>query len=129
MTKGLRPQAAARGRIIDFAIYIVIALAIGLGIIGLARAEINGDAFVRWGGLSVNTAALFGYFICDSRLLFRMSIFWILTCAMLSAHLVVFSIILTHATHWKLIWFLVMYLELPVLVFVRDRIPTRRGPR
>jgi len=37
-------------------------------------------------------------------------------------HLAGFIIVLTHVAEWKLIWFMVMFFEFPVLVFFRNRL-------
>lgn len=89
--------------------------------IGVAQTDISHDAFIRWGGLAVNTCVLFGYFIADSRPLFRRWSFWGLTIALLSLHTIVFCIVLTQVSQWKLVWFMVMILEVPALLFLRNR--------
>lgn len=110
-----------RARLRDFALYVAIGLFVAMVAIGVAQTDVSHDAFIRWGGLAVNTCVLFGYFIADSRPLFRRWSFWGLTIALLSLHTTVFCIVLTHVSQWKLVWFMVMILEVPVLLFVRNR--------
>jgi hypothetical protein len=76
-------------------------------------------------GLAANTALVYGYFIADSRSFFRHRTFWAATGAALTVHLIIFVVVLAHVAQWKLLWFMVMLLEIPVLVFVRDRLPGR----
>ena len=40
---------------------------------------------------------------------------------LLAVHLTAFGIVLTHVGQWKLVWFMVIILEVPVLVFFRNR--------
>ena len=104
----------------DFGLYVAIAAAIGTVAIALAHTSVSHDAFTRWGGLLVNTACLFGYFIAAHRRCWRKCSFWAITFLLLFLHLIGFCILLVYIAHWKLVWFMVMYLELPVLVFVKD---------
>jgi len=53
-------------RLRDFAIYLAISICVVVIVFSAARANIDGERFVRWGGLMVNTSVLFGYFIADS---------------------------------------------------------------
>lgn len=108
-------------RLRDFALYVAIGLCVAMTAIGVAQTDISHDAFIRWGGLAVNTCVLFGYFIADSRRFFSRWSFWGLTIALLSLHIILFGIVLTHVGQWKLIWFMVMILEVPVLLFIRNR--------
>ena len=107
-------------RLRDFALYIVIGLFVAMMAIGVAQTDVSHDGFIRWGGLAVNTCVLFGYFIADSRPLFRRWSFWGLTIALLSLHTAAFCIILTQVSQWKLVWFMAMILEVPVLLFFRN---------
>jgi uncharacterized membrane protein len=108
-------------RLRDFALYIAIGLCVAIIAIGLVQTEISHDSFMRWGGLAVNTSVLFGYFIVDSRILFGRMPFWALTIVLLLVHVIVFTVVLMHVSEWKLIWFTVMLLEVPVLLFLRNR--------
>lgn len=121
-------------RAVDLAIYIAVALALAAGLVWYASASgPNGaDLFGRWGGLAINTAILFGYIIKDSRENWNVPMLWVLTLAILCAHLLVFTLILLRAQEWKVLWFLLMYpIEIPVFLFFRDRLvgmdpPSRR---
>ena len=78
------------------------------------------DAFIRWDGLAGFTLGLFGFFLGESEKLLRQWRFWVVTLILLAAHLVAFTIVLTHIEEWKLMWFMVMVIEYPGFVFVRD---------
>ena len=112
-------------RAADFVVYVAIALAVGGGVVWYANASgPNGaDLFGRWAGLAVNTAILFGYLLKDSRRFWHSRRLWVLLVLMLSAHLVIFSLILLRSTEWKIAWFLVMYpVEVPIFFLLRGRI-------
>ena len=107
-------------RLRDVGLYIAIGLGVAMVALVIAQSDISHEAFIRWGGLIVNTSVLFGYFIAGSRRFFRKLSFWALTTVLLSLHVVVFVLILTHVNQWKLIWFMVMVLEVPILLFSRN---------
>jgi hypothetical protein len=109
-------------RLRDFSLYIAIGMLIVVAAIGMAQNDISHKSFIRWGGLTVNTSVLFGYFIADSRPLFGRLSFWVLTIALLLVHLTVFAIVLIRVSEWKLVWFMVMLLEVPILFLLRDRL-------
>ncbi len=120
-----------RERAGDIAVYIAAAVAFAAGLVWYASASgPNGaDLFVRWGGLALNTAILFGYLVKDSRRNWNALAFWALTVAMLSAHLVLFTLVLLHTQEWKVLWFLAMYpIEIPLFLFFRDRVITMDPP-
>lgn len=108
----------------DFAIYIAIALGIGLGLIYLAATgvQISGEVFIKWGGLAGNTAILFGYFVADSKAVWQRRCFWALIFGLLCVHTAIFCTILLHVSTWKLLWFLIMYLEFPGFMLIRDKL-------
>jgi len=112
-------------RLRDFSIYIAIGLLVAAIAWIIASTGLSLNVITKWGGLAVNTAAVYGYFIADSRSYFRRLAFWVMTSVALSMHLVVFAVVLTHVSQWKLLWFMVMLLEIPVLVFLRDRFSDR----
>ena len=115
------PPRQKHARLRDFTLYAAIGCCVAILAIGVAQTNVHHDDFIRWGGLAVNTCVLFGYFIADSRPLFKRWSFWGLTIALLSLHAIVFGIVLTFVSQWKLIWFMVMILEVPLLLFFRNR--------
>lgn len=103
---------------------IIVPLVIGLLILcAFFASSVSHRVYIRWGGLALDTAVLFGLFINYSRQFFRQRQFWVLTAVLLAVHLTAFAIVLTHVEEWQLMWFLVMVLEYPVLVFFRNRLP------
>ena len=121
VTTSRRLPLTSLARLRDLGFYFVIGGLLVIAALGLAKTNLSRDALIRWGGLTVNTCVLFGYFVADSRPLLGRIYFWILTAGLLSLHTLLFAIILSHIAQWKLVWFLVMYLEAPVLVFFRNR--------
>lgn len=111
-----------RARTRDFVLYVAIGIAFIAAIVFVAHRPVNHDAFIRWGGLAVNTVVLYGYFVANSRLFFRRWSFWAMTTIFLCVHLAAFGTLLVHVEEWKLIWFTVMALEYPVLAFCRNRL-------
>jgi hypothetical protein len=118
---GRHSSPISLARLRDFAIYVAISAAVVSAALVTARSDISHEALIRWGGLAVNTCVLFGYFIADSKRLFGRLLFWILTVCLLLAHLAAFGVVLHYVSEWRLVWFLVMYLEAPILVACRDR--------
>jgi hypothetical protein len=93
----------------------------GVFVLSGAIGIIAGD-YVKWGGLVLDTAFIFGFFVNSSRPYLQRQQFWILTACLLTLHLAVFIAVLLHVTVWKLLWFMVMVLELPVFSRLRDRL-------
>ena len=125
MTDGPGSKAHMGNRVRDFSVYIAIGLLVAATAWIVASTNLNLDVITRWGGLAANTALVYGYFIADSRSFFGQRAFWAVTSVALAVHLIIFAIVLTHVAQWKLLWFMVMLLEIPVLVFLRDRLPGR----
>jgi hypothetical protein len=110
-------QRSRRGRLRDFVLYFAIATCVILTAFAAAQAGMDHERFIRWGGLAVNSSILFGYFVADSRPLRRRPSFWLMTCGFLALHLTVFAFFLLKIGQWKLIWFMLMYLEVPPLLY------------
>jgi hypothetical protein len=79
------------------------------------------DAFIRWFGVAGFTLAVFALFVCNSEKLLRNWRFWTLSATLLAIHLTGFAIVLTHVEEWKLSWFMVMVIEYPVFLLLRDK--------
>ena len=86
----------------DFGAYLVIALALGFGALWLADHwhGMPNDFILKWGGLSANTAILYGYFIRWSKRYWHVLGFWLATVSVLIIHLLVFIVILQRVEHW-----------------------------
>jgi hypothetical protein len=99
------------------------AVIIGAGflVICFAYSILGHEAYVKWGGMTLDTAAIFGYFLHDSRRYFRVSRFWKLTSILLIVHLVAWIVLLMHVEKWGLPGFIIMVLELPAFWHLRDR--------
>ena len=79
------------------------------------------DAFIRWFGLASFTLGVFALFVCESERVLRSWRFWVLLAILLAAHLTGFVVVLTHVEEWKLSWFMVMVVEYPLFLLLRDR--------
>jgi hypothetical protein len=113
-----------------FAAYVVIALALGFGAIWFASRSrgTNDDLIVKWGGLSVHTAILYGYFISWNKRVWHVWGFWFAMASVLIVHLLVFILILLRVDQWGALWFLPMYpIELAMLSVACDWAVQRTG--
>ena len=99
-----------------------VALRIGI----LVQGRWGDDASNRWGGLVCFTLALFALFVAESERFLRRWRFWGVTATLLMGHVAGFAIVLTHVETWRLIWFMVMALEYPLFLVVRDRFVSPR---
>lgn len=79
------------------------------------------DAFTRWFGLGLFTLGLFAFFVCNNEKLLRNWRFWALSVTLLAIHLAGFAIVLIHAEEWKSSWFMVMVIEYPLFLLLRDK--------
>lgn len=80
---------------------------------------IAGD-FIRWGGLVLFTAFIFGFFINDSRRYLREKRFWMLAASLLCVHIGTFVLILMRVEKWRLPWFGIMIFELLPFLLLRN---------
>ena len=122
MISNTQRAAHIRSRVRDYVLYVAITF-VFLGAVFVVEGKWGHEAFIRWGGLAIMSAALFGYFISNSRQFFPRWQFWSLTAILLSVHLTCFAILLTHVVEWKWIWFTGMSFEYPVFTFFRSRLP------
>lgn len=111
----------SHSRIIDFGLYLLIAAAfITTGFV--VSIKWGDAAYIRWFGFSVDTILLYGYFLSISRELVSRLSFWIVVGAFLCLHAIVFVPLLLHIAEWRLTWSAVMIVELPALIFARDKL-------
>jgi hypothetical protein len=116
-----RFRASWRGRIRDFGLYIFISVAIAAAVlIYLPYSHPSDeDAIAKWGGLAGNTLILFGYTIAQHRHLRRTFSFWVCLIILLFVHLSILIPVLWRVDHWRIVWFVPMYLiEAPLVDFV-----------
>jgi drug/metabolite transporter (DMT)-like permease len=103
-------------------ILVIVPVVIGLFALSILLAfSVSHEVYIRWGGLALDTAVLFGLYINYSRKFFRKWQFWALTALLLAVHLTVFAVVLTHVEEWKLMWFTVMVFEYPLFIYARSR--------
>jgi hypothetical protein len=69
---------------------------------------VSNDSLVKWGGLTINTLALFGWVIKQSRQFWRKKVFWWTIAGLLTVHLASFWVILSNVERWRLFWFFVI---------------------
>jgi len=104
----------------DLSAPAAIIIALGFFLVAGCFVVLGGRGYVKWGGLTLSTAVLFGFFIHYSRKFLRRPRFWILTAVLLAMHLFVWISILIHIERWGLLWFNFMVFELPVFWYLRE---------
>jgi hypothetical protein len=121
-----RPKSGERRtakRIRDLAAYLLVATIFGLAVVWFAfhSRGLKDDFVARWGGLILNTAILYGYFLKESRPFWHAWVFWLATASVFIVHLLSFIVILQRVEHWSVLWFLFMYaIEVPLLSVLCD---------
>ncbi len=103
-------------------VLIIVPLVLGLLVpMIIFGSQVSHDTYIKWGGLAVDTAVLFVFFVNESRQFLKNRRFWLLTACLLIAHLAGWIVFLIHVGEWKLAWFTAMILELPVFLHWRSR--------
>jgi hypothetical protein len=95
-------------RVLDFILYLLIAFLVAAGAYWSAFLKVSEDLLIKWVGMSVFTAALFGWVIKLSRRRWRKRVFWWTIAALLFIHTVAFWVILRNVEKWRMAWFLVI---------------------
>ncbi|HEV2486900.1 MAG TPA: hypothetical protein VGT08_15335 [Terracidiphilus sp.] len=98
-----------------------VIIALGLLLIFRVFVSFGHNANLKFGGLTISTLILFGYFVHGSRKYVRHSRFWSLTASLLALHLLLWIALLSHVEKWGPLWFYIMVFELPVFWHLRDR--------
>jgi len=102
-------------RALDFGLYIVIGLAIGIGAMVYAfrsPSEEDVQLAVKWISLLAGTAIVFGLHVRKGARCRTAGRFWATTLGLLTVHFVIFIFVLYHWPNLKLVWlFLFMWAE------------------
>ncbi len=118
---GTRSSIARRIR--NLGLYLLIALALAVGIIWFAYKSdgTHNQSISKWGGLFVNSAILYGYVVKEGKPFWHAWGFWLAFTSVLCLHLLVFIVIFNRVDHWSVSWFLLMYpVEGPALAIACD---------
>jgi hypothetical protein len=91
-------------RIVDYTLYVLIGLAVGVTVLWAASGGASRDTVFRWGVLGVVTILLFGTVIVDGRHLATRRLFWAVLLAFLIGHILVWAAVLRTVEGWKAIW-------------------------
>lgn len=102
-------------------ICVLAPIILGCSLLQVVLAIVIGEQALRWAGLLVNTAIMFGYFTYDSREKHDDRTFWLLCLLLLSLHLMVFGFVISIANEWKPVWFMLMVPEFVIFVALRNR--------
>ncbi len=130
-------RRSAKSRLVDFALYVIIGMAVvafaAVYAIYAVRVGGKGELPLKWIGLVGETAVLFGYGVRAMRPYWRNGRFWAGFLGFLTAHSVVYTLVLLRVEQFPLLWFVFIgYLEWVALAYVldvllRQRVPDNRG--
>jgi hypothetical protein len=95
------------------------------GIFILLRLKVGHEMYIRWGGLLLTVIVVFGLLALRSKESHRTRSFWILIAIFVALNLVVFGLILASVSEWKLPWFGIMLIEVPIFIMLRDRLQSQ----
>jgi len=108
-------------------VLVIVPLVLGLGACTVAFGlHVSHEVYIKWGGLALNTAVLFGVAAYYYRNFLRTQRFWIQLLSGLVLHLVVWIILLSQVDEWRLAWFLIMIVEAPAFQFIKDLLDRNR---
>ena len=97
------------GYLIILVLLALATLMIGGGVYWMTRdVHTSDDSILKWGGLTVNTVALFGWIIKQCRRSWRDKVFWATLGVLLIIHVAGFTAVLMTVAHWRLAWFFVI---------------------
>ena len=95
-------------RVLDFLLYLLIAFLVAAGAYWTVVLKVSDDFLVKWFGMSVFTAVLFGWVIKQSRRRWRKRVFWWTIAGLLFIHAAAYWIILRNVEQWRMAWFFVI---------------------
>lgn len=86
---------------------------------------INHRSYFRWIGLAASSAVTFGFPVKWYRRYGRKKLFWLALLTLLSAHLLIFTVVLLNVDHFGLLWYCIITpfewaLIMPILEDVGD---------
>jgi hypothetical protein len=118
------PRSRAKDRLLLVLTGILVIVIAGAGIL-IARSH-GPDvvaAMQRWVGLGLTTFVVFWYFVGDSRRLWHVRRFWLLSGTLLFLHLLAFGIVLWYVNDWRIVYFIPLNgLEAGLFTAARDRL-------
>lgn len=85
----------------DLSVPAAIVIVLGFFLVVGCSIAFGGKDHIKWGGLTLGTAVIFGYFVHASGKFLRRPRFWILTGALLIMHLMAWIAILNHVERWS----------------------------
>ena len=106
----------------EILVYIAVNTLLIAAVLAMFAAGLSWDSFVRWFALVVFTLMPFGYFLSDSRALWKKRNFWEFVVVCLAVHLAAWIATLTRVHDLKAIWFAAAFVELVALLFLRNRL-------
>ena len=98
---------------------LLVPIIVGLFVLFIVL-DIGEPNRTKWSGLALDTGVLFAFLIHKSQSFLKSRPFWLLTASFLGVHLALWIAILTHVSHWGLLGFNFMALEILPFFYFRD---------
>lgn len=113
-----------RKRILALLLEILLGLALAGAIIGYAVAgPFSWMPSMRWWSLAGTTALIFWAVVKQFRHHWRLLSFWLKVAALLTVHLLAYTVVLLKVPDWRLVWFVPLsVVEGGVLVLVLGKV-------
>jgi hypothetical protein len=106
-----RPRVQAKNLVL-----LVAIVGIFMAVAAFFRVEVSHDTYIRWGGLILTVTVIFGILVRRSPKFYHLTSFWILVAIFVSLNLVAFGALVTSVLDWRLPWFGLMLIEVPVFI-------------
>ena len=103
-------------RIRDYVLYFAISFAVVAVTVSIGLSHGDHDKFMKVGFFVFYTCVVFGFVIEQSRKLWKMHSFWLLTGLFLLVHCIALAAILAHTQHPKAISWVPGFVEILVLL-------------
>jgi hypothetical protein len=103
-------------RIRDYVLYFAISFAVVGVMLFAGLSHIDHDKFKMWVLFPFYTCVVFGFVVEQSRALWKMRSFWLLTGLFLLMHCIALGVILAHIQHLKAISWVPGFVEIVVLL-------------
>jgi TctA family transporter len=111
----IEPSKKRAHRVRDFILYIAISFAVVAVILFVGLSHGDHEKYKKWVFFTFYTSGVFGFVIEQSRALWKLRSFWLLTGLFLLLHCITLAVILAHMQQLKAISFVPGFVEIVVL--------------
>ena len=112
----IEPTNNRSHRIRDFVLYIAISFAVVAAMLFVGLSHGDHDKYMKWVFFTFYTSVVFGFVIEQSRALWKLRSFWLLTGLFLLLHCITLAVILAHTQQLKAISFVPGFVEIVFLL-------------